>query len=391
MSQFNVTHLQPAFQHQIMLAEEKLAAAKDTTGEIQEKETLADLLEQFGLHDESRLLFHQLANQAVQPLMKARLHRKITQSYINQRDHETAALTAKKTLAIIRQTALSSSEEKTEYFSILVQSCSAFYFNMESEKVEECVKELRRLFSPDTNLKQQIDFYYSVCLDLLQKYRWYQLPEEAVSHCQFYRHLASQTGNEVTIAMAKTVSGFVHLLREEIPESRVLFNEAIEILAEKNYGFLLICYTYMSLGYRMQNNISMTELWTNLTTEKAEKSGNKLYMGTSYGNLAWVYAKRGNWLYAEDYSRKALDQMMTVSPLYYLAIFPLIDVLIKKDALEEAAQYVFLLLHPKAKKFPDTLTERMKECTTAWLNDDIETTKTLLKNIISEAKTTGYY
>jgi len=37
-----------------------------------------------------------------------------------------------------------------------------------------------------------------------------------------------------------------------------------------------------------------------------------------------------NWLYAEDFARKAVEEMMHKSPLTYLAIFPLLEGLASK-------------------------------------------------------------
>ncbi len=384
-------NLQTDFRELLRIAEKKLSGAKTLAQKIKQKEILADLSEQYGLHEDSRKLWLELADTHQHKLNQASYFRKITQSFINQRDHDSAALTAEKALKIIRQTTLHSQEEKTEYFQILIQSCSAFYFALQSEKVEECVKELRKQFSSVNDLRQQIDFYYSVSLDFLLKYRWFQLPEEAVSHCQLYMHLAKQTEEPVTIAMAKTVSGFVYLWREEITESRKLFNEAIEILGEKNYGFLMICYTYMSIGYRMQNNLSMTELWSGMTNEKAEKTGNKLYLAVSMANMAWIYASRKNWLYAEDYARRSLELLIKKSPLCYLSIFPLLEALLLKNNTNEAGKYIFFLLHPKAKKLPLVLTNKMKSFTTAWTSRNTGNLNTLLSDIITEAKTSGYY
>ncbi|OSZ76858.1 hypothetical protein CAP36_10505 [Chitinophagaceae bacterium IBVUCB2] len=386
-----INHLQPDYREQLRKAEKELAIAKTEVEKINCQQVLADLLEQNGLHEDSRNLWKQLAAPHQNKLEQARCWRKITESFINQRDLDNAAINAEKSLNIIRQTLLSSEEEKAEYFNILVQCCSTFYFSLQSEKVEECVKELRKLFTAVTDNNKKIDFYFSVSLHFLLKHRWYQLPEEAVSHCQFYMHLAKQTGNPTIIAMAVTGSGFVHLWREEIKESRELFAEAIEILGEKNYGFLMMCYTYMCIGYRMQNNISMTELWAKLTIEKAEKTGNKLYVAVSTANLAWVYAKRKNFLYAEDYARKSFDFLMHESPLYYLSIFPLLEALLKKNAAMEAGKYIFFLLHPKAKRLPDLLTEKIKSFTTTWVSGDTSGLNELLAAIIDEAKISGYY
>lgn len=386
-----ISHLQTSDQEQLRIADKRLAAAKTPAEKIKQKEILADLLEQNGLHDDSRILWNELAQTHQDNLYQAMCLRKITQSFLNQRDHESAAAKAELALKIIRQTSLSSQEEINEYFQILNQSCFAFYFCLQSDKVEECVKELRKLFSSINNLSQQIDFYFSVSLHFLMKYRWYQLPEEAVSHCQFYMHLAKQNGNPSTIAMSITGNAFVHLWREEITESRKLFTEAIEILGEKNYGFLMICYTYMAIGYRMQNNVSMTELWSKMTIEKAEKTGNKVYHAISNANMSWVYATRKNWLYAEDYARKSFDFLMKANVLYYLSIFPLLDALLQKNDTNEAGKYVFFLLHPKAKKLPPLLTEEIKTFTSAWVSENITDLRDLLRNIIDEAKISGYY
>ena len=62
----------------------------------------------------------------------------------------------------------------------------------------------------------------------------------------------------------------------------------------------------------MQNNIPMTEQWALLTLEKAKQTSNFSYVPFSYANLAWVNAKRNNWLYAEDYARKAADDWSAI-------------------------------------------------------------------------------
>ncbi len=386
-----ISHLQISDQDKLRKASKNVVAAKTAVAKIKQKEILADLLEMNGLHDESRILWNEIAQAPCSDVYRAMCFRKITQSFLNQRNHDSAAEQSLQALNIIRKTPLCSQEEITEYFQILNQSCFAFYFCNNADKVEECVKELRKLFSTINDLSQQIDFYFSVSLHFLMKYRWYQLPEEAVSHCQFYLHLAKQTKNALTIGMAITGNAFVHLWREEIAESRSLFKEAIKLFDEKNYGFLMICYTYMAIGYRMQNNVSMTELWSKITIEKAEKTGNKVYHAISMANLSWVYATRKNWLYAEDHARKSFDFLMKSNVLYYLSIFPLVDSLMQKNEINEAGKYVFFLLHPNAKKLPLSLTENIKTFTSAWVGGETLVLRDLLDDIICEAKTTGYY
>jgi hypothetical protein len=286
---------------------------------------------------------------------------------------------------------LQSKIECDEYFNLLVEASLSFYFRNKAEKLEDCVTELKKIIPDITDATQRLRFFYSVSLGMLIKYRWYKLPEEAVTHSQFYVHLAKETGNPVTVALAKAGLGFVHLWREEFNISRQLFTEAIGLLHDKNYGYLLMCYNYTALGYRMQNNLSMTEQWTNLTLQKAEQTNNQIYLAISYGNLAWIYAKRKNWLYAEDYGRKGFDLLLKVNPLYYTCTFPLIESLLKTNRLEEAGQYTYFLLSPLSKKLPDSVTGSLKKATDAWIKENHETFNVLLEEVISEVKLTGYY
>ena len=119
-----ISHLQSSDQEQLEIAAKRLAAAKTPAKKIKQKEILADLLEQNGLHNDSRILWNELVQTHEDYLYQAMCLRKITQSFLNQRDHESAAAKVELALQIIRQTPLTSQEEKTEYFQILNQRLS---------------------------------------------------------------------------------------------------------------------------------------------------------------------------------------------------------------------------------------------------------------------------
>jgi len=71
-----IKNLQPAYQEQVRQAEKKLGSAKNATEKKQQKEVLADLLDQFGLHDESRKIYLELADLFTLNVEKARCWRK---------------------------------------------------------------------------------------------------------------------------------------------------------------------------------------------------------------------------------------------------------------------------------------------------------------------------
>ena len=377
-------------QQQVLRAEAKVEAAVNTTSYYEDLEAYADILEEVGLHEEGRKRYNQILSIATERLWIARIHRKMCFSFTNQRDYLNAERSAEAAIQVFKDHPPVTSMETNEYFNVLIEASLTFYFRSKAEQLTECIVGLKKLIAYTKEKSQQLRFFYSVSMDLFLRYRWYMLPEEAVSHCQFYVHLATETSNPVTIAIAKASLGFVHLWREEISLSRSLFTEAIALLNDKNYGYLLMCYNYIALGYRMQNNLSMTEKWTTLTFQKASQTNNQMYIGMSHGNVAWLNAKRKNWLYAEDNARKGFEMLRRMQPLHYTCSFPLIESLVLKNNLEEAGQYVYFMLSPKSKRLPPTVTSLLVNASNAWVQGSPDL-KPLLDDLLAEAKTTGYY
>ena len=151
-----------------------------------------------------------------------------------------------------------------------------------------------------------------------------------------------------------------------------------------------MAYNYTAVGYRMQNNIQMTEQWALLTLEKAKQTSNFSYVPFSYANLAWVNAKRNNWLYAEDYARKAAADWSAIAISCSYA-FPLMNCLLQKGEFNEAGQLAFKLLHPRLKRLPDALTEKLRTAVKAWAGDNKIGLGNSLEEVIDEAKFTGYF
>ena len=161
--------------------------------------------------------------------------------------------------------------------------------------------------------------------------------------------LTSQLKDKFHHAYTHCIGGFFYLFNEEFTLAREHFSKGIELLEGKNFHALLMAYNYTAVSYRMQNNIQMTEQWALLTLEKAKQTSNFSYVPFSYANLAWVNAKRNNWLYAEDYARKAADDWSAIG-LSCSYAFPLMNCLLQKKEFNEAGQLAFKLLTSKIEK-----------------------------------------
>lgn len=353
-------------------------------------EKLADFLNQNGLHDESRGYYLDICKSTNSILDEVRVKRKIAETYLSQRNIFAACQASEDALQLIRQ-AGSGEEKMKEFFETLSACAYANYFVSKSERLQELVTEMRSHFPSISDEAVKLRFYFVVMLGILLRNRWYMLPEETITHGEYYLQIALGTGNWNTIASAYCGQAFNHLWREEPELCRKNFELGFNYLQNRNYDLLLTAQVYTAVSYRMQNNVSMCEKWAVISRELAVKSNNKDYLGLTYGNLAWVFAKRNNLLYAEEFARKGLELCMPIStPMLYLCIFPLLKCLVAYNKIEEAGRYAYLLLHPTLKGFPKSLNQRLTTMNEAWVKQNPDT-KYYLEDVITEAELTNYF
>lgn len=386
--------LDPAAREEIMAAYDRLqacTASGDAKQCMEQKEKFADLLNQSGLHSESREYYYALIPVASSLTTKSKLLRKVSSSFIAQREHLKAHAAAEEALVVLEQ-ANAGEVDMPELFEALTAAATSNYFIGRAQRLKALVKEMRFHFPAIMDKAVRIRFYFVVMLDILLRFKWYMLPEESITHGELHLQFATETGNTNAIAAASNSLGFAHLWREEYNLARQHFGKALSVLQNRNFDMILISQVYTAVSYRMQNNIAMTEKWTTISLDVATKNENHLYTALSYGNLAWLHAKRGNWLYAEDCARKGLELLKTYrQPMMWLCIFPLLECLYKNRKYEEAGMYGYLLLHPSFKGLPPALNEKIAQMNACWVKDRQGDMAACLEEVISEAKLQNYF
>ncbi len=353
-------------------------------------ENVADLLDQSGMHNESRDFYNHIYIQSNDLLAKARLLRKISASFNAQREYQIAQQVSEEALLLMRQAHILT-ENIPELFETLTVCAYANYFASKPKRLHQLIAEMRSYFPGISDQSVRLRFYFVVMLNILLRNRWYMLPEEAITHGEFYLQLALETKNWNTIATAYSGLAFCHLWREEFEVCRKKFEVAFDYLQNRNYDLLLTAQVYTAVSFRMQNNISMTERWTAISKEVAEKSNNINYQGLVYANLAWINAKRNNLLYAEEFAKKGFEICLTFrNPMLYLCIFPLLKCLLKGSQYDDAGGYNFLLLHPSLKSFPEPLNEKISAMNAAWVEGRNDL-RCYLEDVVTEAELSNYF
>jgi tetratricopeptide (TPR) repeat protein len=353
-------------------------------------EPFADVLDKVGMHQEARDYFQKIILSATDILTQARCWRKIAVSLVSQRDFINGGIAAGKAISLFQKLLLQTKSEREEYVKALHASAHSYYFQLKFEKLETIAKEIKKYLPDITDIELRCNLLHVISLSVYSKYRWYQFPEEAFNHLELLLQLTEKLEDKFNHAYAHCMMGHQYLYNEEFALSREHFSKAIHLLEGKHFGQLLIAYNYTAVSFRMQNNIAMTEQWANRTLEKAKLTSNISYVPYSYANLAWVYIKRENWLYAENYARKAADNWTTLSMIYSYA-FPLMACLLRKDELAEAGELAFKIIHPRLKKFPSDLTQKLKTVVRAWIASDKVELRNALREAIDEAKISGYF
>ncbi|HEU5164972.1 MAG TPA: hypothetical protein VFU29_05505 [Chitinophagaceae bacterium] len=384
-----IQHLSPGDQQLVIQSQQKVLLEQDIKGFIA-IEPFADVLEKVGMHQEARDYFQKIISSTTDILTQARCWRKIAVSLVSQRDFINGGIAASQAISLFQKLLLDNRSEREEYVKALHASAHSYYFQLKFEKLEVAAKEIKKYLPDITDIELRCNLLHVISLSVYSKYRWYQFPEEAFNHIELLLQLTEKLEDKFNHAYAHCMMGHQYLYNEEFALSREHFSKAIHLLEGKHFGQLLIAYNYTAVSYRMQNNIAMTEQWASLTLEKAKLTSNISYVPYSYANLAWVYLKRENWLYAENYARKAADTWTTLSMIYSYA-FPLMACLFRKGELEEAGELCFKVLHPRLKKIPGDLTQKLRTVVRAWITSDKVELRNALQETIDEAKISGYF
>ena len=386
--------LAPSCKVEIIAAYKRLQACEVNSNSIvlsEQKEKFADLLNQSGLHSESREYYYDLVHNSTSLINKSRVLRKISSSHTAQREYLKAQQFAEEALALLRL-ADENNINDLDLFEALTACAYSNYFIAKEARLKELVKEMRGHFPSITDKAVRLRFYFVIMLDILLRYRWYMLPEESITHGEFYLQFAIETTNWNAVGIAYNSLGFAHLWREEYDLARQKFEEALRVLQNRNFDMVLLSQVYMTVSYRMQNNITMTEKWASISMDVARQNDNKPYIGLTYGNLAWIYAKRSNWLYAEDLARKGIEMLKPYrQPMLWLCIFPLLECLYKDGNYEEAGMYCYILTHPSFKGLPPMLSEKIMRMNVAWVDKQVDEMAFCLEDVVFEAKLKNYF
>jgi DNA-binding SARP family transcriptional activator len=184
--------------------------------------------------------------------------------------------------------------------------------------------------------------------------------------------------------------GFHLLWHGDLPEAETELAGALDMAEQAgDLSLQARCLAYLTVVQRRQGHDAEVEAFARRTLVVAESAGMLDYVGAGRGNLAWLAARRGQWVEVERLGRAALDawqQHARPYPLYWQALWPLIGVALTQDRLADAIPLVQKLCDPGQQALPASLEVPLTAALAAWDAGALDTAHDLLRHAVDLAR-----
>jgi tetratricopeptide (TPR) repeat protein len=359
-------------------------------------ESLGDVLELTGQHDEARVAYQRALIQVPghDLIWQSRLQRKTGKTWEGQ--HQYAEALQAYTLAettLGQEPAESAPQWWQEWVQIQLERTWAHYWQGQWHEISELADNARPTVEQHGTPTQRINFLISLVGMNCRQDR-YVVSEETLSLCQDALAISQEPGNLSEITWARFWLGFCHLWRGELGEAEEQMEAALA-LAERTGDVVLQsrCLTYLTIVCRKRGQVEETRHSIARSLAAATVVQMPYYIGMAKANLTWVAWREGNLSEVEANGRAALElwqQTPVVYPFQWAALWPLIGVRLAQGQIPAAIDYACSLLAPTQQRLPDALSAVVEEAIRAWEEGEPETAHTYLNQATELAQEMGY-
>ena len=355
-------------------------------------ETLADILELTGQHEEAGKIYQETLREVPEHdvIWQARLHRKIGKILEFQGCYEEALFAYASAETILEQKQIGVDPDRwQEWIEIQVDRMWVYYWQNKLHEMTELAKKAQPFLERYGTPTQRAKFFHGLALMGFRRER-YMLSEETLSYALSSVTASQESDNLSVINMSQFELGFSYLWADKWDEAEEPLQAALR-LAEQIGDVVLQsrCLTYLTIVYRKRRQKEQVNTYSLRCLNVAKIAQLPEYVGTAKANLAWVAWSEKNLSEAETNARAALEiwqQLSLVYPLYWTALWPLIGVSLAQDRVSEAIDYARVLLDPKQKRLPDALTAVLENALQTWDTGDEESVLSQLTHAMELAQ-----
>jgi class 3 adenylate cyclase/tetratricopeptide (TPR) repeat protein len=281
-----------------------------------------------------------------------------------------------------------------EWLEIRLSRLFLHYWRAQVPKMAALIEEVRPRVEAHGTPAQRSLFHHCLANMALRRDR-YLVSGETLAHQRASLAAAEETGSLVHISMPLFATGFVHLFHGDLAEAEEHLEAALAMAGRTgDVTVQMLCLTYLAITHRKQGRIDTTRQVALRAREAAAAGRQNAYVAAAEGNLAWVAWREGRLAEAETQARAAqelLSQHTAMQyPFHWVFLGPLIGVAVAQGRLEEAIPSLRGLLAPTQQPLPAALASAVEAAIQTWDEGQPDATRARLEEAFPLARELGY-
>jgi len=362
-------------------------------------ESLGDVLEWTGDHDQARMAYQEALAQVPERerIWQSHLYRKVGNIWRLQSRYERALQAYRQSARVLEEGALESTPEWwQEWVQIRLERMWMHYWLGQWRAISELADQVRPVVEQRGTPAQCISFF--LCLASMRNRRdRYVVSEETLTLCRTALAISREMEDRSEIAWARFVLGFSQLWYGDLDGAEQQMQAALALAEEtEDVVHQSRCLTYLTILYRKRGQVQRARRYAVRSLAAATAGKMVEYTGMARANLAWVAWRDGDLAGAEAEGRAALELWKSLPAghascaFQWSALWPLAAVAHARNQLSDGGQYARALLEPTQQCLPDELATVVQNAVCAWEDDISEAACAYLCQALDLAQELGY-
>lgn len=258
-----------------------------------------------------------------------------------------------------------------------------------ADEMTDIIEKARPVVEQHGTPEQRGLFFLTVCMRDLARDR-YIVSEETVLYCLTALAVIAQTDDTNLLGFAHFALGTCLLWSGHLDEAEKHLRIAMRVGEQMGHIMLRArCMTFLPFIYRQRGQVEAVRHEITRALSLPQVGNIKIVTG----HRAWVAWRDGNLSEAEKYARATLDDWQYrrhLNSFHWTGVWPLIAIVLGRENIPEAIDYVRMLLDPTQQPLSEKLRLLLERALQAWDREQYEFAHTFLQQALPVAEDLGY-
>jgi tetratricopeptide (TPR) repeat protein len=364
---------------------------------IELNEALGDLLALAGQRDEARTSYGQALSFTTENATcgRARLYRKMGKTWETQHQHHDALRLHRQALDLLGSEATDSlPEQRAEWIQLNVDLLRVFYWLGDVPGMESIVRKLQPVVELFGSPIQQVRFYHALLQWSFRRDR-YVVDDETLGYAKAACAVSASHETLVELPLTRFLFGFALLFHNSLDEADVELRFALDLARRAGDAPQQArCLTYLTLAARLRVRADDVRKFAADGLRISESAGMRDYIASARANEAWLALREARYADAEEHARAATQiwNSLTLypSPFQWMALLPLLKVILPRGGLEEAVACVAVVRQSTQQRLPGLAEKALILAQECWAIGDRDGARGSIEIALNELTLLGY-